>query len=52
LKLLGYLGYSEINSEIQQNAVRWRDLGQAASMACGEIPCAAEQENQIAVTSK
>jgi len=52
LKLLRYLGYSEINSEIPQITPSMAPSGQAGSMACREIPCAAEQGNQIAGTGK
>jgi hypothetical protein len=52
LKSLGDLEYSQNNSELLQTADASPDAGQAVSMACGDIPCAAEQENEFAGTGK
>jgi hypothetical protein len=43
---------SEINSVFLQISGRRRGAGRAVSMACGEIPYAAEQRNKFAVTGK
>jgi hypothetical protein len=52
LKSLNYLKYSEDNSELLQTANGWQGGGQAASMACGEIPCAVEQGRRFALSGK
>jgi hypothetical protein len=43
---------SEFNSEFLQITARQGEVGRGVSMPCGEIPCAAEQRNQIGATGK
>jgi hypothetical protein len=52
LILFGYWKYSEENSELFQIADGWLRGGPAVSMACGEIPCAAEQGSRFALSGK
>jgi hypothetical protein len=52
LKSLRYLENSQINSELLQIAGLGRGGRRTLSMACGEIPYAAEQETRFAITAK
>jgi len=52
LKSLCYLEYSQNNSEHLEIADGSRAAGRADSMACGEIPCAAELGKEFAGTGK